>query len=367
VSVGEILRQGRNLLISNPSFQKWAASFPLTRLLAERQSNALFDLCSGFVYSQILLASVRLDLFTKLSGGPRTTAALADDLGLSVDAAHRLLRATASLNLTDELEGGRYTLGELGAALLANPAITGFVEHHALLYTDLSDPVALLQGKTQTQLSGFWPYAKPGEEAPSEAYARYSELMSQSQTLIADDILDAFQPSTPRTWLDLGGGEGVFAAALADFAPQIEVTMMDLPPVANRARAALQTRGMLSRVKVQDGDFLKDPLPQGSSVVSLIRILHDHDDDQVRALLARIHAATEPGATLLIAEPMAGGRGADRVSDAYFNFYLLAMGRGRARSVSELTDLLTAAGFADVRPLESRRPLLASILVAQRV
>ena len=124
---------------------------------------------------------------------------------------------------------------------------------------------------------------------------------------------------------------------------------------------------MLSRVKVLDGDFFADPLPTGADVVSLIRILHDHDDDQVRALLARVHAATEPGATLLIAEPMAGGRGADRVSEAYFNFYLLAMGRGRARSVAEITDLLTRAGFSDVRPLESRRPLLASILVAQRV
>jgi demethylspheroidene O-methyltransferase len=367
VSVGEILRQGRNLLVSNPSFQKWAASFPLTRLLAERQSNALFDLCSGFVYSQILLASVRLDLFTKLSGGPRTIVALAEDLGLPVDATQRLVRATTSLNLTDKLEGERYTLGELGAALLANPALAAFVEHHAMLYKDLTDPVDLLKGKAQTELSGFWPYGKPGEAAPAESYARYSELMSQSQTLIADDILDAFQPSTPRSWLDLGGGEGVFAAALADFAPQIEVTMIDLPPVAARARAALQTRGMLSRVKVQDGDFFTDPLPAGPSVVSLIRILHDYDDDQARALLARIHAATEPGATLLVAEPMSGGGGADRSSDAYFNFYLLAMGRGRARSVSEMTDLLTAAGFGDVRSLPSRRPLLASILVAQRV
>jgi demethylspheroidene O-methyltransferase len=367
VSVGEILRQGRNLLVSNPSFQKWAASFPLTRLLAERQSNALFDLCSGFVYSQILLASVRLDLFTKLSGGPRTIVALAEDLGLPVDATQRLVRATTSLNLTDKLEGERYTLGELGAALLANPALAAFVEHHAMLYKDLTDPVDLLKGKAQTELSGFWPYGKPGEAAPAESYARYSELMSQSQTLIADDILDAFQPSTPRSWLDLGGGEGVFAAALADFAPQIEVTMIDLPPVAARARAALQTRGMLSRVKVQDGDFFTDPLPAGPSVVSLIRILHDYDDDQARALLARIHAATEPGATLLVAEPMSGGGGADRASDAYFNFYLLAMGRGRARSVSEMTDLLTAAGFGDVRSLPSRRPLLASILVAQRV
>jgi demethylspheroidene O-methyltransferase len=366
-SVGEILRHGRNLLISNPSFQKWAASFPLTRIVTERQSNALFDLCSGFVYSQILLACVRLDLFNKLAGGPRLCTALADDLDLPVDATQRLLRAAKSLNLVDALEGNRYALGELGAALLANPSIAAFVEHHAMLYKDLTDPVALLKGETTTELSGFWPYAQPGETASPEAYDRYSTLMSQSQVLIAEDIVDAFPPSGHRRWLDVGGGEGVFMATLFEAAPELDLELFDLQPVAARAKELLQKRGMMSRIKVSEGDFFKDALPTGADVVSLIRILQDHDDDAARALLTQAHKAMEPGATLLIAEPMAGGRGADRVSDAYFNFYLLAMGRGRARSVAEITSLLTASGFVDVRALESRRPILANILVAQRV
>ena len=58
--------------------------------------------------------------------------------------------------------------------MLGNPAIAAFVEHHAMLYTDLTDPVALLQGKASTQLSGFWPYAnrQPGDPAPSDACGR---------------------------------------------------------------------------------------------------------------------------------------------------------------------------------------------------
>jgi demethylspheroidene O-methyltransferase len=137
--------------------------------------------------------------------------------------------------------------------------------------------------------------------------------------------------------------------------------------VAERARAALEQRGLLSRVTVHEGDFLSDPLPQGADVLSLVRILHDHDDDSARALLARAHDALAPGATLLIAEPMAGARGAERVGDAYFGFYLLAMGRGRARTASEIGALLDAAGFGAVRALKSRRPLLVSALVAQRM
>ena len=372
-SVAEMLRHGRNLLISNPSFQRWAASFPLTRILAERQSSALFDICSGFVYSQILLACVRLDLFAKLAGGPRPCAALADDLGLTIDATQRLLRAAAALNLTEQLPGERYGLADLGAAMLADPSIGAFVEHHSLLYTDLSDPVALLRGEVSTRLSGFWPYAnrKPGEPVPADvdpdAYARYSELMSQSQALIADDVLDAFPPTGHKRWLDVGGGEGVFVAALADFAPEVEAAMLDLPPVAARARVALQKRGILSRVTVHEGDFLTDPLPPGADVLSLIRVLHDHDDESARVLLRRAHEALEPGGNLVIAEPIAGARGSERVGDAYFNFYLLAMGRGRIRNVAEITSLLEASGFGEVRALASRRPLLANILVAQRM
>ena len=47
----------RNSWLSNPAFQRWAADFPLTRGVARRRSAALFDLVSGFVYSQTLAAA----------------------------------------------------------------------------------------------------------------------------------------------------------------------------------------------------------------------------------------------------------------------------------------------------------------------
>jgi demethylspheroidene O-methyltransferase len=363
-------------MIANPAFQRWAAGFPLTRGVAERQSGALFDLCSGFVYSQILAACVRLSLFSHLAEGPRACETLAEDLGLTVEATRRLLRAASALDLVERLSGDRFGLADLGAAMLGNPAIEAFVEHHALLYADLADPVALLRGEASTRLSGFWPYScrKPGDPQLAQpdpdsvrAYARYSELMSRSQALIAEDVLEAFPPRGRRRWLDIGAGEGAFVAALAEKAPELNLMIFDLPPVAAMARSALDKRGLLSRVQIYEGDFLSDSLPQGADVLSLVRILHDHDDDSARVLLGRARDALAPGATLMIAEPMAGARGAARVGDAYFGFYLLAMGRGRARSASEIATLLKEAGFGAVRELKTRRPLLVSVLIARRV
>ena len=60
----------RNKLIADPRFQRWAAASPLTRFVARRRTRQLFDLCAGFVYSQILLACVRLRLFETLAEGP---------------------------------------------------------------------------------------------------------------------------------------------------------------------------------------------------------------------------------------------------------------------------------------------------------
>ena len=191
--------------------------------------------------------------------------------------------------------------------------------------------------------------------------------MSQSQALVAADILDAYPIAQHRRLLDIGGGEGVFIAAAAARAPNLALTLFDLPPVAARARLRLQSRGLAGRVVTVGGSFLRDPLPSGADVATLVRIVHDHDDESALALLRAAHAALAEGGTLIIAEPMAETPGAEPMGDAYFGFYLLAMGRGRPRGCRELKRLLEAAGFARIRLRPTPRPLLASLIIAQRV
>ncbi len=129
-----------------PALPGWAAAFPLTRLVARRRARTLFDLCAGFVYAQVLLACVRLRLFDVLREGPLAMPDLAARLALPLDGAARLLAAAAALQLVSRRGGGRFGLGALGAAMVGNPGVAAMVEHHALLYADLADPVALLRG-----------------------------------------------------------------------------------------------------------------------------------------------------------------------------------------------------------------------------
>lgn len=355
----------RDGLLSSARFQRWAAAFPLTRPIANRRARALFDLCAGFVYSQILVACVRLRVCDILLERPLTGEHLAARLALPVDPTLRLLEAAAALRLVERRRDGRFGVGPLGAPLAGNPGIAAMVEHHALLYADLRDPVAMLRGdRGGTALSRFWPYAAAPcvrESRPADVTG-YSALMAASQPLVAADVLAAYRFDRHRCLLDLGSGDGTFLTAVAEAAPALRLILFDLPDVAAHARARFAGA---DRVQVVGGDFRHDPLPEGADLVSLIRVIHDHDDAVALAILRAAWRAMAPGATLLLAEPMAGTPNAEPVG-AYFAVYLLAMGSGRPRRAEELLRLVREAGFTGARVVPTRRPMLVRVVTARR-
>jgi demethylspheroidene O-methyltransferase len=353
-------RDLRNRLLANGTFQDLAARFPPTRFVARREARALFDLCAGFVYSQTLAACVELDLFAQLAAGAETVEHLAARGRLAPAALLRLARAGAALRLL-ETDGARVALGPLGAALLANPGIAAMVRHHALLYRDLADPVGLLRGETNATLAGFWPYE--GGDAPRAD--AYSQLMAASQPMIAAGILATWKFRRHRRILDVGGGDGRFLEAVAARAPALALMLFDLPDVAALARARFAGAGLAGRAAAWGGDMRADRLPEGADSATLVRVLHDHDDDDAMAILRNVRACLQPGATLLIAEPLAAAAGAAPVGDAYFGFYLLAMGRGRPRRAAELAAMAERAGFIGARQIATPQPLLTGLIAAR--
>jgi demethylspheroidene O-methyltransferase len=356
----------RNKLLASPRFQQWAADFPLTRPVAQRRAHDLFDLVAGFVYSQTLAACVRLNLLELLAGGSKSAPAVADALGLPIDATERLLGAAAALRLVDRLGPERYALGAQGAALLGSAGLSHMIAHHDRLYADLADSVGLLK-RGQGELAAYWPYATSATPQLSsrEDVAAYSSLMAATQPAVAADILKAYPFKRHRRLLDVGGGEGAFLIAAGAHAPKLDLMLMDLPAVTRHAEDRLRRAGLSARVQIHAGDFLADPIPQGADLITLVRILHDHDEAGVLQLLRGVRAALPDDGALLIAEPMSGGSSRDRIADVYFAFYLLAMGRGRARTPQELYTLLRTAGFSRMRRLRTRTPFLLQAILAQ--
>ncbi|MEM6304654.1 MAG: methyltransferase [Pseudomonadota bacterium] len=352
-------------LIASRGFQRWAAQFPLTRRLVRREGEALFDLLAGFCHSQVLMALVQFDIPGRLMNGPQTPQQLAFACAVPEDRMAVLLRAAMALKLLKRTRGGRVKLSQKGAALVGVPGLSEMILHHDVLYRDLADPAAFFRGEVETELAGFWPYVFGGE-MPDEQAAIYSDLMAQSQVLVAEDTLRVLGLKGVSHLMDVGGGTGTFLAAVGAAYPGMRLTLFDLPQVVDPARARFACNGMSDRAEIVPGSFRRDSLPTGADAISLVRVLYDHSDETVCSLLAKCHAALPPGGQLIISEPMTGGNAPAKAGDVYFALYTMAMRTGKARSREEIAALCEQAGFDVVATPRPARPFVTSCLKVRK-
>lgn len=352
-------------IIASRGFQKWAARFPLTRRLVRREGEALFDILAGFCHSQVLMALVQLDIPKRLMQGPVSCTALAAGAGVPPARMEVLMRAAVALGLARKRRGGRFGITRRGAALVGVPGLQDMIRHHDVLYRDLADPVAFFRGETSPELAAFWPYVFGGDVDPSVAVT-YSELMAQSQLLVADDTLRAVSLKGVEHLMDVGGGTGAFLSEVGRAYPEMRLSLFDLPPVAPQAEARFAQAGLRGRTEILTGSFRDDPLPKGADAISLVRVLYDHADDTVAHLLAKCFAALPVGGRLIISEPMSGGARPERAGDAYFALYTLAMGTGKARSADEIAQLCRDAGFGGITMPKAHRPFITRCVTATK-
>lgn len=357
----------RNRILGSAAFQSWAARTPVFRTIARRKAAQQFDLIAGFVYTQIVYVYVQSGLIGFLRNSLRSADDLAHFAKLSPAATDRLLRAGTALAIVEAPQPGLWTLGETGAALSANDGAMAMIRHHQILYRDMADPMALLgqQGGVNSGLSQFWTYAAKSDSGDPDSQP-YSELMAATQPMIWQQILPKYDFRRHRKMLDIGGGSGAFAQAVAAYAPHLELAIFDLPDVAPLAESRFAGTESGPRVRIHQGSFKQDAIPPGHDLITLVRILHDHDDAVASALLAKIHAALAEGGRLLIVEPMAETNGAQAMGGAYFGLYLWAMGSGRPRSEQENIQMLENAGFSDIRVIKTDLPIIAKALVATK-
>ena len=359
--------------MTSDALYRWSTSNPVTRWITRRRARQVFDLMAGFVYSQVLLACVRLRVLETVAERPRTLDELAQLCNVPASGLQRLLNSALALRLLEMRGESRYGLGALGAPVAGHAGIRAMIEHHAVLYQDMQDPLALLRDQLpQGQMAQYWPYALDTErdtakhQWQSEKISRYSDLMSASQPFVVDEILSTYPFGKHRCVLDVGGGQGTFLSRLARHAPHLDLKLFDLPQVAALAKGNFARQGLGARTSVSEGSFLQDTLPTGADLVTLIRVAHDHPDADVKQVLKAIFAALPAGGTVLLAEPMAQEPDQTPQGDAYFHFYLLAMGSGRLRTANELMGMMAEAGFTRMELLANPMPLQTQILVAHK-
>ena len=347
----------KNKLIKNIRIQDFLARFPITSRVARKEGEAIFQLMTGFVDTQILFTFVKSGALRHLEAGSSSIEELSGKIGIDLDRTEILCRAGCALGLV-RLKSKRIFLARRGALILSLPGMMELIDHHSILYEDLLDPISFFRGEKETKLSQFWPYVfGEAKSLDSMDVSRYSDLMAKSQFMVARDTIGSIKINKGTRWLDVGGGSGAFAKELVKKHSSVKVSIFDIPG----SNADNQPYQFIP------GSFFTDEIPTGFDTISCIRVLYDHDDQTVSDLLTKIYSSLPFGGRIIISEPMLGKLSPNIWGDTYFATYTHAMKTGKTRSPSQVSDLLVKNGFSKAKIFPSRRPFVTTVIEGYKI
>jgi SAM-dependent methyltransferase len=330
---------------------------PLARVL---------QLLSGYQQSAVLIAAHALGVFPEIQKRPQVAADVARHCGLDPRGAELLLDALVAHGVLNR-HGSTYVLPrEIAPYLIPGPVgdASGMVEAAAELYDVWGDlPRAIREGTPRHRLSTD--ALLTGDPSRVRRYIRAVHTVSRE----AAERLTELAPLLPgSSFLDVGGGSGVFGAEYARRTPDLQATLFDLPPTIEVAREILRAEGYEDNVMFHPGDYRSDPLPGPVDTLLLSNVLQTESEEQALGILHKAWEAIRPGGTLLIHGTMPDSSGSLSSNTALFalRMYLIFDG-GRAWSVEQVTEWLAAERFAvrATRPLGN--PFQTKLILASRL
>jgi len=153
--------------------------------------------------------------------------------------------------------------------------------------------------------------------------------------------------------LDVGGGSGAVAIALARAWPHVHCTVLDLPVVCAVAAEFIAAAGLGERVATLPGDMFADSWPSGHDAVVLSQILHDWSFDTGRTLLERVFRALPAGGRVLVHEKLVDDDRDAPLANALVHLDMLVWTEGQQYRFRELREILHTAGFRGVERRDS--------------
>jgi predicted O-methyltransferase YrrM len=302
----------------------------------------------------LLIVGLHLDLFTRLASQPATLPEICATFDITARPADVMLTLFSAMGL----------LGRTAHVY----ALTRTAREHLVkdspwylgpYYPRLEDrPIArdlltvLRTGRPANwgthQATQDWHKAMEREDFA----ASFTAAMDCRGIYLSQSVARAVDLRQHRHLLDIAGGSGIYACALATHYPNLQATVLEKPPVDRIAEAAIATRGCSGRVSVVAADMLAGPLPDGADVHLFSNVLHDWDVPIVTDLLNKSFAALPPGGVVVIHDAFLDAAKTGPLHIAEYSVLLMHASEGRCYSTAEMEGYLEGAGFGDAQYTE---------------
>lgn len=315
-------------------------------------------------------ALLHLDVFNWLHRNPESISeTICDALGLTSRPLDVLLTLCRANGLLETDPAGRHRLSRVGEEFLVadSPWYLG-PYYHPIRETPI------VRGCVQVLRTGRpanWQAQSDGKDwhasMESEEFARaFTELMNCRGLALSQALASALAPRLsghPRL-LDVGGGSGIYSAALVAAQPLLRAVVLEQSPVDRIARQQIERWQLADRISVVTGDMFVIPWPT-ADVVLLSNVLHDWDLPEVRRILTCAAGAIPRDGIVVIHDAFLDDAKAGPLPVAEYSTLLANITQGRCYSSAEFSEILRSVGFEP----ETVRPTLADrgFLTARKV
>ena len=329
------------------------------------------------LHSRILMAGTQLGVFEALGQRAATAQELAERLRLEPTGTRLLCEALVAGRYLMRDRAGHYRLTAVARRYLT-PRSRHYVGHYVSFNYDQWDWADQLEDVVRSgrtiDLHHALGHTADGQTTGS--WARYLEGLAELAREAAGEIaanvpLSPRRGDSPRRLLDIGGGHGVFSAALCRRYPDLVAEILELPEAiaVGEALARRYAGPAADRIHYRAGDALSDSLgPEGTfDGVLIFQLLHHLPPAAIPQLFVRAVSALRPGGWISIIDLLERPRRErpDPLS-AYTALYFHLTSRGESYTPEQVEGWLAAAGCAEVRHITLLRVPGQPLIVGRR-
>jgi ubiquinone/menaquinone biosynthesis C-methylase UbiE len=257
----------------------------------------------------------------------------------------RILDCLVTYDLLEK-ENNRYRTTEKGSQLssMSRESRLPMVKHMNHIWNNWSRLTEVIKKGTN-------PYIRPVVDSESKADRNaFIGAMHVAARRISAKIADAYDLSSFKKLLDIGGGSGAYTIAFLNKNPQLNAVIFDLNSVIPITKEKVRENNFQDRVNFVAGDFYVDDLPTGCDIALLSAIIHQNSPQQNVELYRKIYHALDPGGKLIIRDHIMDESRTDPPAGALFALNMLVNTKaGDTYTFGEVKDTLNTAGFEEVK------------------
>ena len=308
------------------------------------QPKTIENLGSAVYPAFAMVAGMQLDLFTPLSAGPMSAKQLAEAMGLQQAKLAQLLYLLVSAGLLT-VEDGQFANTPEADHFLVQGKSTYLGGRH-VFYTARYQEIMQTTASIRTGL----PQAKLDFSSMlPEVMEAYLRGLHPATTAAGRDLLNRADFSSSRHLLDVGGGSGGLALAIAAACPKLRATIMELPSVTQVTQRFIEQEGMTERAKVIMGDVVRGPLTGTYDVAVLRAFIQALSPDEAQNALRNLIQVLEPGSPIyVLGQVLDDSRLSPPEAVAFNLVFINVYDEGQAYTEHEYRSWLKEAGFTGI-------------------